>query len=341
MQENVPLKDYTTMKLGGPARYLITATTKEELEQIVTQAGDTPVLILGQGSNMIVGDKGFEGLVILNRIAGFEILEQNPATVKIKVGAGEIWDTVVARSTENGFSGIECLSAIPGYAGAAPVQNIGAYGQEIADTLLELEAYDLKTKEFVTFSNSDCDFTYRKSTFNSGPNKGRYVIVTLTLELQKTILEPPFYDSLQRYLDQHSITDYSPYNLRAAVVALRSVKLPDPSTMPNAGSFFKNPVIEKWQAEKLRAEYPTVKIFPMNENMSKIAAGWLIEKAGLKGFQLGGFRVYENNALVITNTGTGTYQELNEIKDYIIGAVRDKFRIILEQEPEEVGYETS
>lgn len=337
MQENVLLKDFTTMKLGGPARYLATANTKEELVNLVAQAGSMKILVLGEGSNMIVGDKGFDGLVILNRISGFETLDQNAASTKIKVGSGENWDSVVKRSTDSGLSGIECLSAIPGCAGAAPVQNIGAYGQEIADTLLELEAYDLNMKNFVTFSNADCDFTYRQSTFNSGASKGRYIITSLTLELQKTVLEPPFYSSLQQYLDKNQITDFSPYSLRTAVVAIRSTKLPDPRTLPNTGSFFRNPIIENWQADKLKLDYPDIKIFPMGENLSKIAAGWLVENSGVKGLEIEGFKLFENNSLVITNTGNGTYNGLNEMKNRIITSVRDTFRITLEQEPEEVG----
>ncbi len=337
MQENIQLKDYTTMKIGGPARYLAIANTKEELVRLIDWAGDMPILTLGQGSNVIVGDNGFNGLAILNRIKGFEIYDQDLSSTKIKVGAGENWDTVVQRTAESELSGIECLSAIPGYCGAAPVQNIGAYGQEIADTLIEVEAYDLQTKQFATFTNSDCDFTYRKSVFNSGSGKGRYIITSISLQLAKTILQPPFYSSLQQYLDTHQITDCSPYNLRNAIIAIRAVKLPDPKTTPNTGSFFKNPIIENWQAEQLKTEYPDVKIFPMGDNLSKIAAGWLVENSGVKDLEMDGFKLFENNALVITNQGTGTYQGLVHIREYIINAVRDKFRIKLEQEPEEVG----
>lgn len=339
MQQNVPLKNYTTMKLGGPARYLATANNKDELVNLVNQAGDLPILVLGEGSNVIVSDEGFGGLVILNRIKGYEILNENPASTTIRVGSGEVWDSVVQRTAESGLSGIECLSAIPGCTGAAPVQNIGAYGQEIANTLVELEAFDIKTKSFVVFSNADCDFTYRQSIFNKGPAKGRYIITSITLELRKTILEPPFYGSLQQYLDKHQINDYSPFNLRQAVIAIRSIKLPDPKTLPNTGSFFKNPIVENWQAERLQKEYADVKIFPMGENMSKIAAGWLVDNAGLKGLSMGGFAVYDKNALVITNTGGGTYAGLQEIKEHIISSVRDTFRITLEQEPEEIGHE--
>ncbi len=337
MQENIQLKDYTTMKIGGPARYLATANTKEELVSLVQQAGDMPVLTLGQGSNVIVSDNGFNGLVILNRIKGYEIYDQDPSSTKIKIGAGENWDTVVQRTAESGLSGIECLSAIPGCCGAAPVQNIGAYGQEIADTLIELEAFDTQTKQFVNFSNTDCDFTYRKSIFNDPKNKGRYIITSINLELRKTIMEPPFYASLQQYLDKNQITDYSPINLRSAVIAIRATKLPDPTAIPNTGSFFRNPMIENWLAENMRKEYPDVQIFPMSDNLSKIAAGWLVENSGIKGLEMEGFKVYDNNALVITNQGNGTYQGLIRLREHIINTVRDKFRIELEQEPEEVG----
>ncbi len=337
MQENIQLKDYTTMKIGGPARFFTTVHTKEELETLL-QNNELPVLVLGQGSNVIVGDKGFDGLVILNRITGFEIFEQNPSSAKIRIGAGELWDSVVEKSVENGLSGIECLSAIPGYTGAAPVQNIGAYGQEIADTLLELEAFDLHSKSFVTFTNSDCDFKYRQSVFNTGMNRGRYIITSIVLELTKTVLEPPFYSSLQGYLDSHQISDYNPYNIRQAVVTIRSTKLPDPSVIPNTGSFFKNPIVEKWQAQSMLSEYPDLKVFPMGENLSKLAAGWLIEHAELKGLEMNGFKIYDNNALVITNpAGSGTYEGLLEMRDHIISTVRDTFRITLEQEPEEIG----
>lgn len=337
MQENIQLKDYTTMRIGGPARYLATANTKEELVSLVQQAGDIPVLVLGQGSNVIVSDNGFNGLVILNRIKGFDIYDQNPSSTKIKIGAGENWDSIVQRTVESGLSGIECLSAIPGYCGAAPVQNIGAYGQEIADTLIELEAFDTQTKQFVNFSNTDCDFTYRRSIFNDPKNKGRYIITSISLELRKTIMEPPFYNSLQQYLDKNQITDFSPMNLRNAVIAIRATKLPDPATIPNTGSFFRNPMIENWLAKNMKDEYPDVQIFPMSDNLSKIAAGWLVEHSGIKGLEMEGFKVFENNALVITNQGNGTYQGLAKIREYIINTVRDKFRIELEQEPEEVG----
>jgi UDP-N-acetylmuramate dehydrogenase len=338
MQANVALKDYTTMRLGGPAKVLATAHSKDALISLIRQANEQtlPILVIGQGSNIIVSDDGFAGLVILNRILGFEILEDNDQTTTINIGAGESWDGVVARSVEMNLSGIENLSAIPGCAGAAPVQNIGAYGQEIADTLVELEAYDLSSKAFVTLKNTECDFAYRRSLFNSTA-KHRFVVVSITLQLFKKTLEPPFYASLQKYLDAHNITDYSPQSLRQAVVSIRATRLPDPKLVASCGSFFKNPIVEKWQADDLQRNYDHPPIFDTGDGRYKVSAGWLIEEVGLKGYGADGIKIYDKNALVLVNENATSFVQLANMRDYIIEAVRDKFQISLIQEPEEVG----
>ncbi len=338
MESNVLLKNYTTMRLGGPATSLATAKDRDELVFLINEAQshNQAILVMGEGSNLIVGDKGFDGLIILNRIPGFEILNEDTASATLRIGAGEKWDDVVAKSVEHGLSGIENLSAIPGYAGAAPVQNIGAYGQEIADTLIELEAYDLLEKTFVTLKNADCDFAYRQSIFNTS-SKRRYIVTSITLQLSKTGLQPPFYTSLQKYLDDNQITDYSPAMLRLAVTAIRSIKLPNPKQIANAGSFFKNPIVEKWLADDIKNSYNNAPIFTMDANSFKISAGWLIEETGLKGYQQDGMKVYDKNALVLINESATSYTQLSAIRDYVVDAVRDKFRINLTQEPEEIG----
>ena len=338
MQTNVPLKNYTTMRLGGPAKILATAHSKEELASFVAHAAaqTLPVLVMGEGSNIIMGDKGFEGFVILNRILGFETLADDDKGVTVKIGAGENWDEAVGRCVGMGLSGIENLSAIPGCAGAAPVQNIGAYGQEIADTLVELEAYDLLTKSFVLLKSAECDFSYRHSIFNSSA-KGRYIVVSITLQLSKSTLEPPFYNSLQKYLSEHNITDYSPASLRTAVTAIRAVRLPSPKRIANCGSFFKNPIIEKWQADKLQKDYGTPTLFDMGDGLYKIFGGWLIEEAGLKGYASNGMKVYENNALVLVNESATSYGQLAAVREHIVKTVDDMFNIKLEQEPEDFG----
>lgn len=333
---NIPLKNYTTMRLGGNTRFMAEVHTPEEVAEVCRKAKSQhlPIFILGGGSNVIVSDEGFNGLVIRNRIAGFEITDE-PGRATLKIGAGENWDEVVKRSVDMNLSGIEALSAIPGTAGAAPVQNIGAYGQEIAETLVSLEAYDTHTDTFVTLQNSECGFSYRHSIFR-GEATGQYVITSITLKLYKTPPQPPFYKAVQDYFDAHDITMYTPQVIREAVVAIRSNKLPNPEKLPNTGSFFKNAIIEDWQLDDLKKEYPDIPTYDLPDGRYKIPTGWLIEKAGFKGKVLHGIRVHDKNALVLINESAKSYADLAAARDEIMGAVRDTFHILIEQEPLEM-----
>lgn len=334
---NIPLKNFTTMRLGGPARFFVEVRTIEELHTIYRNAvsKNLPVFILGGGSNVIAKDEGYDGLIIRIRIPGFEIISDDLNTTVIKIGAGEDWDSVVKRTVDMNLSGIEAMSAIPGTAGAAPVQNVGAYGQEIADTLVSLEAYDSQTNQMITLQNEDCGFAYRDSIFRRD-QKGRYVIVSITIRLSKNTPQPPFYDALQTYFDQHSIKIFTVQTVRDAVIAIRADKLPDPAQKPNTGSFFKNALIEGWQLNELKQTYPDIKTYDMPDGMYKVPTGWLIEQTGLKGQLLNGMRVHDKNALVLINESATSYNDLAQARDQIIGAVRDKFRIQIEQEPLEI-----
>lgn len=334
---NIPLKNYVTMRIGGNARFMTDIHSAEEIAEIIARASsqNLPIYVLGGGSNTIVHDEGFDGLVLRNRIPGFEVVADSPTDTTIKIGAGEDWDSVVARTVDMNLSGIECLSAIPGTAGAAPVQNIGAYGQEVAETLVLLEAYDRQSGQIVTITNEQCGFSYRHSIFR-GEHAGRYIITTITLRLFKAAPQPPFYKAVQEYLDANNITIYTPKVLREAVTAIRADKLPDPKERPNNGSFFKNAVIEDWQLGDLRGEYPDIPTYDMPDGRFKVPTGWLIEQAGLKGQLLHGMRVHDKNALVLINESATGYADLAAARDEIIGAVRDKFRIQIEQEPLEM-----
>jgi len=334
---DVPLKTLTTMKLGGPARFFAEVHTVQELHDLYenAQSKQIPIFILGGGSNVLAHDEGYPGLVIRMKIPGFDVIADDLNTTTIKVGAGELWDAVVARTVDMRLSGIEALSAIPGTAGAAPVQNIGAYGQEVADTLVSLEAYDTQTKAIVTLQNADCDFAYRHSIFRSS-QQGRYIITSITLKLSKNLPAPPFYDSLQAYFDQHAISVFAQQTVRDAVIAIRADKLPDPNLQPNTGSFFKNAIIESWQLDELKAAFPTIKTYPMGDGRIKVPTGWLIETAGLKGQLLHGMRVNDKNALVLINESATSYSDLAAAREEIIGKVRDTFRIQIEQEPLEI-----
>jgi UDP-N-acetylmuramate dehydrogenase len=334
---NIPLKNYTTMRLGGNARFMTDAHTPEDIAGISRNARQQslPVFILGGGSNIIVHDEGFAGIVVRNRIPGFDIIEDTASHTILRIGAGENWDDVVKRTVDMNLTGIEAMSAIPGTAGAAPIQNVGAYGQEIADTLISLEAYDTQTDSYVTLLNTDCGFSYRHSIFR-GEATGRYIVTSITIQLYKASPQPPFYKAIEDYFAANSITLFTPQIIRDAVIKIRADKLPDPKTTPNTGSFFKNALIEEWQLRELRNEYPDMPSYDMPNGNFKIPTGWLIEQTGLKGKTLHGMRVHDKNALVLINESASSYSDLAAARDEISGAVRDQFRITIEQEPLEI-----
>lgn len=337
VQTNVPLKNYTTMQVGGPARFVAEVATVNELMHVLRVASEKalPVLVLGGGSNVIVSDEGYKGIVIIMKIKGFEVIAQDGGRATIKVGAGENWDEVVKRSVELSLSGIESLSAIPGTAGGTPVQNVGAYGQEIADVFVELEAFDTGTKKMVRLSSEDCGFSYRSSIFKTTA-KGKYIITSISLQLSKNTMQPPFYDSLQAYLDEHNVTYYTPQIIRDAVIAIRADKLPNPTLYPNTGSFFKNPIVERWLVDDIKKNHEDVPAREMPDGTYKIPAAWLIETAGKKGYASRNMKVDDKHALVLINTGGASYADLRAIKLEIVNAVRDMFRIELQQEPEDI-----
>ncbi|MEO5949818.1 MAG: UDP-N-acetylmuramate dehydrogenase [Candidatus Saccharimonadales bacterium] len=334
---NIPLKNYTTMKLGGNARFMSDAHTPQEVKEICVNAGkqNLPVFIIGGGSNVIARDEGFNGIVIRNRIMGFEIVADDASSTTFKIGAGENWDSVVKRTVDLNLSGIEAMSAIPGTTGGAPVQNVGAYGQEIAETLVSLEAYDIKTDDFVSLSSEECGFSYRHSIFR-GDQSGRYVITSVNLRLYKAVPAQPFYKAVQEYFDEHNITLFTPDIIRNAVIAIRTDKLPDPLERPNTGSFFKNAIVEDWQLGDLKKDFPDIPTYDLGNNTYKIPTGWLIEQVGFKGKLIHGMRVHDKNALVLINEAATSYHDLELARDEIIGGVRDTFRIIIEQEPLEI-----
>lgn len=334
---NIPLKNYTTMRLGGNARFMTDARTPADVQEICQNATKQklPIFILGGGSNIIARDEGFNGIVIRNRIPGFDIVSDEPGATTIRIGAGENWDETVKKTVDMNLTGIEAMSAIPGTVGAAPVQNVGAYGQEIADSLVSVDAYDIAEDRFVTLQNSDCGFAYRHSIFH-GSQAGRYVITAITIKLYKTAPQPPFYAAVQTYFDEHNITIFTPQIIRDAVIEIRKNKLPDPKQTPNTGSFFKNAIVEDWQLADLKKTYPDIPTYDMPDGRFKIPTGWLIEQAGFKGQTLHGMRVHDKNALVLINESAKSYADLAAARDEIIGAIRDKFRIAIEQEPLEI-----
>lgn len=334
VHKNTPLSNHTTMRLGGPARYFIDVESVDEIDKVVTMANeqDAPIYVLGGGSNTVVTDAGFDGIVIRNRLMGFEVIEDETFTTTIRVGAGEDWDEMVKKTVEMGLSGVEALSGVPGTVGAAPVQNIGAYGQEAADTITSVEAYDTTTQSTVTLTPEQCEFSYRHSIFR-GKDYERYIITAVTFTLRKAAPEPPFYEALQRYFDEHDVTAFTPKVVREGVLEIRFEKLPDPATHPNSGSFFKNAIVEDWQYDALKRQHPDAPSYAMPNNRYKIPTGWLIEQCGFKGRVLHGIRVHDKNALVLINESAESYNDLEAAMQEIIDKVAAKFQITIEREP--------
>lgn len=327
------------MRLGGDARYLAQANSVEELTELLTWAEriNIPNVIIGSGSNIIWQDGGFEGVVIVNKIKGFSIRQIGGTDATLfTLGAGENWDESVRKTVEMGYSGIEHLSLIPGTCGAAPVQNIGAYGREVKDVLVSVRAYDQQTKQFVTLTNEQCEFGYRTSCFKKSA-KGRYAIVGVTVKLQKTNPSPPFYASLQAYLDEYHLTEFTPLVIRNAVVAIRTSKLPDPKDVANNGSFFGNPFVTSEQAKTVLATNPQAPNWPNKDGTVKLSAAWLVEQAGFtKGYkdEATGMALWKDQALVLVNERAKSTSDLIIFKQKIINSVKTKFGITLEQEPE-------
>lgn len=337
ISEKVSLSAYSTMGLGGTAAYLTEVTSRRQVAEAVEWAGrrQLPVIMIGGGSNIIWQDSGFDGLVIVNKIAGYEIYEEDAANYYLTVGAGEPWDSVVEHSVAAGLSGIEALSLIPGSAGGTPIQNVGAYGQEIADTLTTVEAFDTLNGEFTSIAAADCGFSYRDSRFKSA-DRGRFLIVGLTLHLTKTNPQPPFYPAVQAYFDQHSITEPRPADLRAAVIAIRSAKLPDPVAVANTGSFFGNPIIRGDQFDSLKRRFPDMPNWPLSDGSVKLSAAWLIEQCGFQDYHdpETGMATWPRQPLVLVNEKAGSTADLLNFKQKIVSKVEAQFGITLIQEPE-------
>lgn len=337
IQENVPLASLTTMRLGGNARYVITAENAEQVELAVNFAKNRnlPFFVLGDGANSIGRDEGYDGVIIKLTGKGKDIIDAYGDRVLVRAQAGEIWDDFVRWTVERGLSGIEALAKIPGTCGAAPVQNIGAYGQDIAAVISNVEVFDTYTGKTLALDKEALKMTYRSTIFNAGPEKGRYIILSMDLMLKRdTEIAEPLYNSLQKFLDERNISVRDPQTIYNAVAEIRADKLPDPAVTPSAGSFFKNVLVSKKQAEN-----PALKNAPIywtDAEHGKLNSGWLVEQAGLAGKTLHGFYVNEKAALVLENVSAKSYADLDAARAEIVDTVFSKFGIKLEQEPVEI-----
>lgn len=350
IRENVPISELTTMRLGGAARYVYVVKDQDGVRDAwhFAKERNLPAWMMGGGANTIGHDEGFDGVIILNQIKGIFVkvgedlveiedlddVQDLGDELELVCMGGENWDDVVYFACERGYTGIEAMSMIPGTVGAAPVQNIGAYGQDIAQVIVLVEAYDTQTDEFVILTKEDMKLGYRHTRFNFGEDAGRFLIVSVTIKLRKGQMKPPFYNSLQRYIDEHGETDFSPKNIRKMVCEIRSEKLPDPKEVASAGSFFKNIYLKKDGADI--AEEKGIPMWRAEDGSGKINSGWLIEQCGLKGKIMRGMRVSDKAALVLINESAKSYADLAAARAEIVGAVAEKFGLVLEQEPVEI-----
>lgn len=326
LKNGISFKELTTLKVGGAIKYYFEIDNKDELIEKVlfSKKEHLPIFIIGAGSDIAVSDNDFNGVVI--KYLANQIKYND---TEVTAEAGLIWDNLVSDVISKGFQGMECLSGIPGTVGAAPIQNIGAYGQELSETFISLTAYDIEKEKFITFNNKECKFGYRESVFKDKKHWQKFIITDVTFRLRKKGKANLNYESLKPYLDSDNP---SLEEIRKAVLKVRSVKLVNPNEIPNAGSFFKNPIIDFDTQQKLLEKYPEIKIYPFG-NKYKISAGFLIEKVGWKGKSLGLAKVSDKHALVVTNPdGKGTFNDIKKIADKITADVYNEFGIKLDPE---------
>jgi UDP-N-acetylmuramate dehydrogenase len=329
-QENTSLQAYNTFGIPVNARYLSTFSTIEELKWCIQNNPTDATIILGGGSNVLF-TKEVEASVLLNRIKGIKIEKETTEHIYIRVNSGEIWHEFVLTAIKNNWCGIENLSLIPGNVGASPMQNIGAYGVEIKDVFDHLEAYELSTGKIHSFSTDDCAFGYRESVFKN-TLKGQFVITSVCFKLSKTPNVSTQYGAIEEKLAEMGIKNPGITDVSNAVIAIRQSKLPNPQTLGNAGSFFKNPIVPIAVANWLKEKYPNAPVYVLNQQEAKLAAGWLIEQSGWKGKQVGNCGVHKLQALVLVNYGDATGDEIWNLSEAIIQSVQLKFGVVLERE---------
>ena len=333
VQENVSLLPYNTFRIDVRARYLVRVGSVGAVQGLINSDifRTNPRLILGAGSNLLL-TKDFDGLVIRNEIRGISIIDETDASVTIKAGAGENWHEFVTFAVGRNYGGLENLSLIPGTVGAAPMQNIGAYGVEIREVIINVEAIDLTTGNIRVFTKEECRFGYRESVFKQ-ELKDRYFISSITLSLTKKNHRFSIdYGAIREILKQNDEKELSVKNISEAIIRIRKSKLPDPDVIGNAGSFFKNPTVDQTLFDVLQKEFPDIPFYPADKGMIKIPAAWLIEKSGWKGKTLDNIGVHKHQALVIVNYGGGDGKKIWELAMKIQASVKENFNIMLQPE---------
>lgn len=327
---NYSLLSHNTFGIDiSAARFVEYETVDELCEAIASIPEDEKILHIGGGSNLLFTGN-FDGTVLHSAIRGVEIVDEDDDSVLLRVGSGMVWDDIVEYSVSHGWGGAENLSLIPGEVGASAVQNIGAYGVEAKDLIALVEAVELRNGAKRVFGNIECAYAYRQSIFKS-ELKGKYAITHVTYRFSKHPQLKLDYGNVRASLESLGKKDITPKDVRDAIIHIREIKLPDPKTLGNAGSFFMNPVVSRQRFEDIRREYPDMPFYEVADGV-KIPAGWLIEQCGWKGKSLGRARVYEKQALVIVNNGGATSKDIVELSDAICQSVKDKFNVDIHPE---------
>lgn len=332
IQKDFSLQTLNTFGLSAKTTYLAEIQSVEDLQELLKndRFSGMQKMVLGGGSNVLF-THDFDGLMLLNRIKGITVQESSSDEVLVTAGGGENWHSFVLKTIELNLGGLENLSLIPGCVGAAPIQNIGAYGVEIKDTFHSLEAIHLQTGKVKTFSAQECAFGYRDSIFKREA-KGLYMIASVTFRLSKIHKLHLNYGAIKQELENMHVTNPTIRDVSNAVIAIRSSKLPDPKVIGNAGSFFKNPEVENSLVDKIKLTYPDLVSYPVSDHSSKLAAGWLIEQSGWKGKRMGNVGMHEKQALVLVNYGNADGNELVEHAKRVQKSVLEKFGVELEME---------
>jgi UDP-N-acetylmuramate dehydrogenase len=342
IQENVSLAPLTTIGIGGPARFFMRATSVDDVREGLAWARERklPLFVLGGGSNLLIADEGFDGLVLHVDLRGVVVESEDAAYAMVNVAAGEPWDEFVATAVQNGWAGIECLSGIPGSTGATPIQNVGAYGQDVSETVVRVETLDRTTDRVVWLTNEECRFGYRASLFKN-IERERYVVLSVTFRLRKNGCATIRYPELQKHVDGAGVSTADLRGVRDAVIAIRKRKgmvldPGDPDTRSD-GSFFMNPVLTTEQYEAFAQRAPGAPHFPSGGEV-KLSAAWLIEHAGFsKGFVHGNVGLSSKHSLAIINRGGGTAREVVELVRMIQARVREAYGVEMHPEPNFIG----
>lgn len=330
VNENFPLKPFNTFGIDAKARYFNTFSTTEELEEYLMFYSEYPIFILGGGSNILFTED-FDGTVLKNDIKGIELQHEDSDYVYVKAGAGEDWHQFVLHCIKHNWAGVENLSLIPGNIGASPIQNIGAYGVELVDVFWSLEALHIPERRIHTFTTVDCEFGYRDSIFKNR-YKNDFAILSVTFQLKKRPVFHTSYGAVTQELEKMGVRELSIKAISQAVINIRNSKLPDPKTIPNAGSFFKNPEVPTGKYDELKLKFPDIIGYPMGKGAVKLAAGWLIEQCGWKGYRKGDAGCHEKQALVLVNYGNAKGSEIYDLSEEILQSVNKKFGVTLERE---------